>query len=171
MGVDHGGGHTFVAKKFLHGADIVAVLEEMSSKKVPEGVAAGGFGQARHANGVFDGVLEIAFGDVMAAFFAAARVEGELRGREDVLPSPFAGHFGIFSVQGGGQVNRAAAPRQVLLVSFFDAGEVGICEGKSNWETAKIIGCAEETVKKHLQKIYRQLDVANRVAAVICFKA
>ena len=46
-----------------------------------------------------------------------------------------------------------------------------VSEGKSNWETAVIIGCAEETVKKHLQKIYRRLQVGNRVAAVICFKA
>ena len=46
-----------------------------------------------------------------------------------------------------------------------------VSEGKRNWETAVIIGCAEETVKKHLQKIYRRLQVGNRVAAVICFKA
>ena len=38
-------------------------------------------------------------------------------------------------------------------------------------ETAKIIGCAEGTVKKHLQKIYRKWHVSNRVAAVLCFKA
>ena len=45
-----------------------------------------------------------------------------------------------------------------------------VSEGKSNWETARIIGCAEATVKKHLQKIYRLWDVPNRVAAVVCFK-
>ncbi len=39
-------------------------------------------------------------------------------------------------------------------------------EGKSSWEMGKILGCAEETVKKHLQKIYRLLEVPNRAAAV-----
>ena len=60
--------------------------------------------------------------------------------------------------------SRSLTPRQREVMRW-------VSEGKSNWETARIIGCAEETVKKHLQKIYRQLDVANRVAAVMCFKA
>jgi DNA-binding CsgD family transcriptional regulator len=59
---------------------------------------------------------------------------------------------------------RPLTPRQRQVMHW-------VSEGKSNWETATIIGCAEATVKKHLQKIYRQLGVPNRVAAVICFKA
>ncbi|HMJ05971.1 MAG TPA: helix-turn-helix transcriptional regulator [Chthoniobacterales bacterium] len=43
-------------------------------------------------------------------------------------------------------------------------------EGKTNWETATIVGCAEATVKKHLQQIYRQLHVANRIEAMLRFK-
>lgn len=46
-----------------------------------------------------------------------------------------------------------------------------LCEGKTNWETSVILGCTEETVKKHLQNIYRRLGVSNRIAAMICFKA
>lgn len=38
-------------------------------------------------------------------------------------------------------------------------------KGKSNWEIGRILGCTEETVKKHLQHIYRKLGVENRMSA------
>ena len=38
-------------------------------------------------------------------------------------------------------------------------------EAKSNWEIGKIVGCAEETVKKHLQHVYQKLGVENRMQA------
>ena len=40
-----------------------------------------------------------------------------------------------------------------------------ICEGKTYWETARIIGRRHGTVKKHLQRIYRKIGVENRMAA------
>jgi hypothetical protein len=42
MGVNHGG-HIFVAKQFLNGANIIAVLEQMRSKTVAKGMAVPGF--------------------------------------------------------------------------------------------------------------------------------
>jgi len=39
MGVNHGGFDIFVAQQFLDGADVVAVLQEMSGKTMAEGVA------------------------------------------------------------------------------------------------------------------------------------
>jgi len=38
-------------------------------------------------------------------------------------------------------------------------------QGKTNWEIGKILGCTEATVKKHLQRIYYKLGVANRMSA------
>jgi len=44
-----------------------------------------------------------------------------------------------------------------------------VSQGKSNWEVAQILGCVEQTVKKHLQHIYRKLGVENRTAAALVF--
>jgi DNA-binding CsgD family transcriptional regulator len=40
-----------------------------------------------------------------------------------------------------------------------------VAQAKSNWQIGQILGCAEGTVKKHLQRIYRKLGVENRTAA------
>jgi DNA-binding CsgD family transcriptional regulator len=45
-----------------------------------------------------------------------------------------------------------------------------VMQGKSNWETARILNRAESTAKKHLQRIFRKLGVENRVAAINCLR-
>jgi DNA-binding CsgD family transcriptional regulator len=45
-----------------------------------------------------------------------------------------------------------------------------VMQGKTNWEVAQILGCVEQTVKKHLQRIYRKLGVENRMAAANCLR-
>jgi DNA-binding CsgD family transcriptional regulator len=37
---------------------------------------------------------------------------------------------------------------------------------KTSWEIGTIVDCSEETVKKHLQQIYRKLGVNRRLAAI-----
>ena len=46
MGVNLGGGNVGVAEEFLDGADIVARLEEVGGKRMPEGMATNGFWDA-----------------------------------------------------------------------------------------------------------------------------
>jgi DNA-binding CsgD family transcriptional regulator len=43
-------------------------------------------------------------------------------------------------------------------------------QGKTNWEVAQILGCSEQTMKKHLQRIYRKLGVEIRMAAANCLR-
>ena len=45
-----------------------------------------------------------------------------------------------------------------------------VSQGKSNWEVGQILGCVEQTVKKHLQRVYRKLGVENRMAAANCLR-
>ncbi len=40
-----------------------------------------------------------------------------------------------------------------------------LAEGKTSWETARILECTEGTVKKHRCHIYRTLGVANAIEA------
>jgi DNA-binding CsgD family transcriptional regulator len=54
-------------------------------------------------------------------------------------------------------------PRQLEILHW-------VREGKTNWEIGAILNCSAETVKKHLQRIYRRLGVENRVAALNCLR-
>jgi DNA-binding CsgD family transcriptional regulator len=40
-----------------------------------------------------------------------------------------------------------------------------VAEGKSNGDIGRILGCTEQTVKKHLQHIFPKLGVETRTAA------
>lgn len=38
-----------------------------------------------------------------------------------------------------------------------------ICGGKTNWEISRIVNISENTVKNHVQNLYKKLGVANRI--------
>jgi DNA-binding CsgD family transcriptional regulator len=44
-----------------------------------------------------------------------------------------------------------------------------LAKGKTNQEISAYLNISEETVKSHLQKIYRKLNVSSRTEAVLCF--
>ena len=58
MGIDHGGLDIFVTEKFLDGADIVAVLEEVGGEGVAKGVRGNGFVNFGESGSLFDGFLK-----------------------------------------------------------------------------------------------------------------
>ena len=57
MGVHYGGFYIFVPKEFLHDADVVAGLQQMGSKAVPQGVDAAVFFDASSKHGPLHGPL------------------------------------------------------------------------------------------------------------------
>ena len=40
-----------------------------------------------------------------------------------------------------------------------------VCAGKTNWEVSRIVNISENTVKNHVQNIYKKLGVNNRTQA------
>ena len=132
VGVDHGGADILVPKKFLYGADVVAVLKEVGGKGMAEGVGADAFLDACFLGGFFDGALEASFVYMVAAFCAGARVDGALGGGEEVLPGKFAVGFRVFFVQCAGKVDLSEAGGQVFLMveaNLFDLALEGEGEG------------------------------------------
>ena len=67
MSINHSGRHILVAQKLLHRTDIIAGFEQMRRKTVTKRMAATGFRNPTVANGVFNGTLKHAFGNMMAA--------------------------------------------------------------------------------------------------------
>jgi hypothetical protein len=114
-----------VPEKLLNGANIITIFKEMRSKTVAKRMTASRLRQAGASDRVANGVLQVAFGDMMPAFFTAARIEGEFFGWKDVLPGPLPSSLGIFSMQSAGEVNRTAAASEILLMKFFHAGGRG----------------------------------------------
>lgn len=99
MSIDHRGRDVFVSKKLLHGADVVARLEQMGSKTMPKSVATGSFAQAGGADGEFDCVLEVLLRGVVTAGFPAARINTKLCCGENILPCPGPGGVDVFAIQ------------------------------------------------------------------------
>ena len=91
---------------------------------MPEGMATRGLRNPGGPDGLFDGILQILLPCVVSPCLAAARIDREIVGGEDILPRPFAGCVPIFPVQGAGKINGTAAVREVLLMEFLNPGEV-----------------------------------------------
>jgi len=124
VGVDHGGFDVFVAEQFLHGANVVAILEQVGGETVAEGVRGDAFVDFCGLGGGFDGFLESSFVDVVALGDAGAGVFREVGGGEEVLPEPFAVSVGVFFIQRVGKMDGAEAVGKVGLVQGFDLFEM-----------------------------------------------
>lgn len=124
VGVNHRGGNVFVSEQFLHGANIGPAFEQVSGEAVPKSMTTGSFGQARGANGVLDGVLQVLFADMVATNFAGTGVGGKFGGGKDVLPSPGAIGVGVFSRKRVGEMDGAAAEGNILAMGSANALEM-----------------------------------------------
>ncbi len=128
MGINHRGFDIGMAKKLLHRANVVAVLEQMGSDGVAEGVTTDALDDATGANGLVEGFLdttgmeEMTIGKIMAiVFFNIDR-------RKDVLPAPCSSSVGIFFDEGEGEGDLAIALIAIALIGILDDAKV-VLEG------------------------------------------
>src|SRR5262249_10570681 len=99
MGVNHSCAHVAVPEQFLHGPDVVPILQQMSCKRMPKRVRPGWLHDADFQSRIFDGLLEDRFMEVIAASFSRYGV-GVMAGcREQPLPSPLFAGIGILALQ------------------------------------------------------------------------
>ena len=111
MGINLRGLYILVSEQFLHGADVVAVLDEVGRETVAEGVAADRFGQVDGSCRLLYGPMQVGVIPVMSPDGAAAGVFRAVIGRKDELPAPTPGrHSGIF-VKGHGVAVFHQSPR------------------------------------------------------------
>src|SRR5204863_9190772 len=80
VGVDLGGRRIRVKEQLLDGADVVAVLEQMGGKGVPQRMTAGGLGESRLTTVRLPGSLHGLLMQVMTHRHAGVRIAAE-RGR------------------------------------------------------------------------------------------
>src|SRR6266550_5326304 len=89
VSVDHRRAHVFVPEKFLHCANVVAVLQQMRGKTVTKRMTARRLTDARFSHGVLHCVLQILFVHMMASLSSGARINGSPFSGKNVLPCPF----------------------------------------------------------------------------------
>jgi hypothetical protein len=80
-----------VPEQFLHGAHVVAVLDEMGHEGMAQAVAAGGLRDTGGAAGVADGAPNDRVVNTAAVAFPGLAVHVRARRGEQAVPSPFTG--------------------------------------------------------------------------------
>src|SRR2546425_506667 len=125
MGVDHGGGDVAVAEQLLDGSDVVAALQKVGRKRMAQGVAARGLGDAGLAYGNLDEPLQDGLVQVMAPPLPRLEVAIPPGGGEYPLPSPLARGVGVFLREGAGELDVPPAMSQIVLVLQACGPEMG----------------------------------------------
>lgn len=124
MGVHLRGRHIRVAKQLLHGPDVIAGLNEVSCKTVPEGVARCSLGEFRRQHRLLHRTLYGLAVQMMAADNAATRVGRLVIGREDLVPAPLRPSGRILPLQCIGQHHAVATRQPVLFIQRFRIGQL-----------------------------------------------
>jgi hypothetical protein len=70
MGVNHSRSYILMTQQFLHGANVVAILQKMGSKAMAEGMATDSFGNLGLVHCSLESFLDGAFVEMMAAGFS-----------------------------------------------------------------------------------------------------
>ena len=118
---------------------------------------------AAHGIGGFNGEI--------SCFFGLLRARGESEPRESYMLELLLPHFhAVWLRVLSEQPMEAPEADQPIAVSVLTGRQIEIMrwvhEGKSNIEIGLILGISALTVKNHVQKILRKLNVQNRTQAV-----
>ena len=107
-------------QQFLDGANIVTSFEQMRGKRMPECVAARGFGDPCLPYGCFHAPLQHQLTHMMPPCNTTPGVDRAFCRGEYVLPGPFSSSVRVLSLQGIWQVNAPKSRLQVLVMKFFN---------------------------------------------------
>src|SRR5207249_3691451 len=88
----------------------------MRCEGVPQTVAVRTLHDPGRVHCFFNRTLQNSFGHVMSLFVAAARIDSNARGRENILPGPFARRVRRFSTQSKWQVHGTESVFEILLM-------------------------------------------------------
>src|SRR6266478_7571902 len=88
----------------------------MRCKGMPQTVAVRTLHDSGRVHCFLDRALQNSFGHMMSLSFAAARIDSNARGRENILPCPFARRVRRFSTQSKWQMHGPESVFEILLV-------------------------------------------------------
>ena len=118
MGVDHRGAHLFVAQQFLHRPDVRTAFQQVCGERMAERVGAGLLVHATLAHRLGNGTAHSSLMGMVAPLHATPGIDGQLRGRKDVLPLPFLRRIRVLAVQSMGQIDRTKPLQKISVVEF-----------------------------------------------------
>src|SRR6266480_1948056 len=96
----------------------------MRCEGMPQTVAVRAFHNSGDIHCFFDRALQNSFGHMMPLFFAAARIDSNARGRENILPCPFTRRVRKFSTQSEWQMDGPESVFEILFMLCLYAQKV-----------------------------------------------
>ena len=105
VGVDHCRAYILMTEEFLDGSNIIAILEQVRSEGMAQGVTTDALLNCGCASRLFNRTLQRGRIKMMAAFLSTARVTGTFGGGEKILPDELARGVGILGRECIGQID------------------------------------------------------------------
>src|SRR5262245_26249961 len=124
MGIHHRRRDVPVAQELLHRANVVARLEEVGGKGMPESMATGRLWYTRLSEGVLEHALNQRFVQMMTPALASRHVLVDPGGRKAPLPGPLSARIGILHIERARQLHPPRARLEILLVLLAHGGQV-----------------------------------------------
>ena len=117
MRINHRRANVLVAQEFLHGANIVAIGQEVGGEGMAERVAGHALRQSGLPHSLLDRFLDERFMNVVPALFPGPQVHPAVFLGKHELPGPLLVGLRILASLRMGQFDAAVAVGQILLVN------------------------------------------------------